>query len=391
MHAPDAAPSPVVAEIDLSAVRHNARVLMRRARPARLMAVVKADAYGHGALPVARALRAEGVRRFAVARLGEAVALREGSLRDPILLLEAPLPHHLPAYARHGLEVTISSVEAAEAVIAAAREAGTRLRAHVKIETGLNRIGLMPEEAAPVLRRLAASPHVALAGVWTHLASAGDPAQQRFTRQQVARLRAVIEALPPALADALARRVHAANSAALLNGALEGALEDMLPHVPAFTRAGIALYGAGPTQALAEAAGLRPAMRLAARVTHVKTIAEGGTVSYGRTWAGPRPTRLATVGAGYADGYARRLGGVATLGLGGRHVPVVGAVCMDMLMADLGPPGGAADAIRVGDEAVLFGAGGPSVFDVARWAETLPYEVCCAVAARVPRRYLPEA
>ncbi len=375
-----------MAEISLPHLRHNARVLQRRASGADVLAVVKANAFGHGAVAVARALRAEGVRHFGVARVPEGIALRAAGLDGRILCFEAPLPEHLPAYIAHRIDATVPS--AAGAAVAAARTHGP-LRVHLKIETGMGRLGVTPEEAPAVAKRLAEAPGVTLAGVWTHLATAGEAASEAgraFVREQMARFGEALGRIRDTLGGALTPgcRVHAANSSALI----AFPEESVRAFQPTFARAGIALYGLADTEALAEDAGLRPAMRLVSRVTHIKTVEAGTSISYGRTWRAPRRTRIATVGAGYGDGYHRILSNRAEVGIGGARFPVVGAVCMDLLMADLGPPGSAPGRrVEVGDEVVLFGAGGPSAFEVARWAETIAYEVCCAVAARVPRRY----
>lgn len=367
--------SPVQAVIRLDHLRHNVQSLRALAGEATLMGVVKADAYGHGALRAATVLHEEGVRHFAVARVSEAVALRDAGLTAPILVLGAPLPHHLDAYAAHNLGVTVSSVTVADAVMDAATPSAP-LHAHVKVDTGMGRIGLAPEEAPAVVDRLRRAAGVEIAGLWTHFAAA-DADDPSFAHQQLDRFERVasqIEDAPPCL--------HVANSSALLT--LSKRLSTLSP---ALVRTGIMLYGLADRADFAAEADLRPVMQFTAQVTHVKTVAPGTTISYGRQWEAPRETRIATIGAGYGDGYPRLCSNRAEVGLHGKRVPVVGAVCMDMLMVDLGPPGTGPD-VAVGDTAVLFGPGGPSAFDVATWAETIPYEVCCRVDERVPRRYI---
>lgn len=367
--------APTVAEIDLARLRHNARVLQARAGGAELMGVVKADAYGHGAVSVVRALQAEGVRRFAVATVPEGIRLREAGVDDAILVFGAPLPETLPAYVACGLEVTVASEAAADAVAAAARTQGP-LRAHLKVDTGMGRLGVPPADAARLVRRLKQAPGVTLAGLWTHFATSDDP-DPSFAYEQLARFEA---ALAP-LYDA-AEYVHVANSAAVLR-----LPESHRAFGRALVRAGIGLYGLTALPGLAEAEGLRPVMRLVSRVAHVKTVEAGATISYGRRWRAEAPTRIATVAAGYADGYPRLVSGRADVGLGGRRYPVAGTVCMDMFMVDLGDPAGPGAGVEVGHEAVLFGEGGPSTMEVAGWAKTIPYEICCGVGGRVPRVY----
>ncbi|MDX1547407.1 MAG: alanine racemase [Rhodothermales bacterium] len=370
-----AAPTPTVAEIDLDALRHNVRVVRERAGDAALMGVVKADAYGHGAVPVARALVAAGVGRLAVATVPEGAALRAAGIDAPLLVFAAPLPGFLPAYVRHGLEVTVPSLEAAEAVVRTAQEAGP-LRVHVKVDTGMGRIGVPPAEAEAVVRRLERAPGVTLTGLWTHFATADEPGSA-FPAEQLRRFEPVLRTVAEAF-----EHIHVANSGALF--AVPESTEPL--GARALARAGIALYGLLDLPAAREQ--LHPMMRLVSRVMHVKTVEPGTTISYGRRWRAERRTRIATIGAGYADGYRRLLSNRAEIGLGGRRYPVAGTVCMDMFMVDLGPPEGPGGAVAVGDEAVLFGQGGPSAFEVAAWAETITYEVTCGVSARVPRVYL---
>jgi alanine racemase len=370
---------PVTATIRLDHLRHNVRTLQAEAGPTDLMAVVKADAYGHGAERVVRTLQEEGVHQFAVARVAEGTALREAGITDPILVLGAPTPDDLAAYRAHDLDVTVSSPAVADAILdrsAAGAEAPWRV--HVKVDTGMGRIGLDPDDAAGVVQRLYDAPHVRLVGLWTHFATADEP-ESAFAEAQLDAFRALANRLGD-----LPQRVHAANSSALFT--LGARLESFQP---AFVRTGIALYGLADRPALADAAALRPVMALTSRVTHLKTVAPGTSVSYGRTWTADRPTRVATVGAGYGDGYPRLCSGRADVRIRGTRRPVIGTICMDMFMVDLGPPDAPlARAAAVGDPVTLFGAEAPTAFDVADWAETIPYEVCTGISPRVPRRYV---
>lgn len=369
-----------MAEINLAHVRHNARVLQAQAGPAPLMGVVKADAYGHGAVRVAQVLREEGVRHFGVATVPEGIALREAGIEEAVLVFAAPLPHHLPAYAAHRLDVTVSSSSVADAVVAASREHGP-IRAQLKVDTGLGRIGVPPGEAADVARRLRAAPDVTLAGIWTHFATAEEEGDA-FAAEQLARFRTSLAPLADLLRENPDVHLHAASS-----GPLRTLRDSYTTFEPTLVRTGIGLYGLASEAAMVDAAGLRPVMRLLSHVTHLKTVEAGTTISYDRTWRASRPTRIATVGIGYADGYPRRLSNRGEVGLRGRRYGVAGLVCMDMLMVDLGDPAGPGADVRVGDAVVLFGAGGPSAFEVAERVGTIPYEICCGVAARVPRRY----
>ena len=383
LHPPSLHFSPIRAEIDLDALRHNVRVLRGYAGDVVVMAAVKADAYGHGAVPVVRALQTEGVRHFAVATVHEGIELREAGIEHPIYVLGAPLPDALPAYARHRLVVTISSVEIADAVIAGTSESGAYqtgasrtgpLTVHIKVDTGMRRLGLLPEEVQETLARLRTAPGISVDGIWTHFATV----DRTFTLKQLGRFDALVESLedpPPA--------THVANSGTLLHlpetsrgrtlvrlgGALFGLVVDRLPEV--------------------EEPDIRPIMRLMSRVVHIRAVQPGDTVSYGRTWTAERETRIATIAAGYGDGLPRSLSNRGSVGIGGAMYPIVGRVCMDMLMVDLGPPI-PSDSIRLGDDVVLFGPGGLSAMELAEAAGTISYELTCGLTKRVPRQYLGE-
>ncbi len=368
------APAALWAETDLGAIRHNLRQLAGAVPggPGRVMGVVKADAYGHGAVPVARVLVEEGAEVLAVAKLPEAAELRRSGVEARVLVLAAPLPEFLPAYERLGLEAVVSSAEVARAVI----EAAPGVAAHVKVDTGMHRLGLAPADAPAAVRQLQAA-GVTVAALWTHLATA-DAARPGFVLEQVRRFDAVVRDL----GDEAPPLVHLANGPAHVR----------LPPLtsrPALVRLGGVLYGLASDRAMAGAmTGLRPALRLVARVVHLQTVDRGESVSYGQTWTAERPTRIATLAIGYADGLPRALSNRGEVGIGGARYPIVGRVCMDMTMVSLGAPGGA--PVGVGDEAVVFGPGGPSAEDAARAAGTISYELATQIGARVPRRVLAE-
>ena len=368
--APVDEPAALWAETDLGAVRHNLRQLAAPVgRAGHVMGVVKADAYGHGAVPVARALAEEGVEVLAVATVPEAAELREAGIDARVLVLAAPLPEFLPAYERWGLEAVVSSAEVAQAVI----QTAPTVPVHVKVDTGMHRIGLAPADAPETVRQLTAA-GVPVAALWTHLATA-DAAQPGFALEQMRRFDAVVRDLgtdaPPL--------VHLANGPAHVR----------LPPLtsrPALVRLGGVLYGLDSDPAMASATShLRPALRLVARVVHLQTVTAGESVSYGQTWTAERPTRIATLAVGYADGLPRALSNRGWVGIAGTRAPIVGRVCMDMTMVSLGEPG--ALAVAVGDSAVVLGPGGPGAEEVAAVAGTISYEVTTQIAARVPRRY----
>ncbi len=369
--------APVTATVDLAAIRHNARVLQERAGGADVMAVIKADAYGHGEGPVARAVHEAGVRHYGVARLPEGIHLREDGHPGRILVLGAPAPGQLSQYVKYDLDLTVPSADIAAAVVRHASPEAP-LRVHVKVDTGMGRLGVAPDDVPAILTRLADAHGVHLAGLWTHFATADAPGSS-FAQTQLDRFRAVVDAV-----DVDVEHVHAANTGALLTiGAPTHEFDASL------VRSGIGLYGLAATPELSARLDLRPAMRLTARVTHLKTVPAGTPISYGAHWHAPRRTRIATLGVGYGDGYPRRCSGRASVRIEGTLCPIVGTICMDMCMIDLGPPDQApATRVARGDEAVLFGPAGPTVHDVAQWSDTIPYEIFCGVSPRVPRQYV---
>jgi alanine racemase len=377
------------AVIDLGAVGRNARELARLARPgARLMAVVKADAYGHGAVPVAKTALQNGAEWLGVARLEEAVQLRRAGIGAPILVFGPTPPEAAGRLVENDLRQSVFSLETAAAYAAHARRRGRRIALHLKVDTGMGRLGLLPAAlAAPgsgdrlgeaFRREVAAIARLSgteLEGVFTHFASA-DASDLSAARGQLALFEEILAALA---ADGIEFGLrHAANSAALI--ALPEARLDLV-------RPGIALYGLPPSPEIdLGSVRLAPAMTLVTRIAHLKAVPAGFAVSYGMTYRTPAPTLVATVPAGYADGYSRRFSSAGAMLVRGVAAPVIGRVCMDLTMLDVGGVPG----VAVGDEAVIFGrqAGAEiTAAEIARRLDTIPYEVVCAVAARVPREY----
>ena len=363
-------------EVDLAAIEHNASVLAAAAPGARLCAVVKADGYGHGAAPVAGAALRAGAGWLAVAHAREAEALRDAGLDAPVLLLTEPTPDEVPVVFDCELRSVVYSEEAIVALGAAAARRGRVLDVHLKVDTGMRRVGCAPSEVAALVEAVGRQRHLRLEGLMTHFALADEPGHPANDQQQ--------RCFEDALAG-LERRglrppvVHAANSAALL--ARPSAHFDLV-------RAGIALYGLAPSKALAGRLPLRPALSLHARVGQVKAATGGRGVSYGWRSTLPADTVLATLSIGYADGVRRELGvaGAPVL-LGGRRRPMVGVVTMDQLMVDCG-----ADAeVAVGDEAVLIGGAGPQAVTADDWADllgTISYEILTGLGPRTPRQYV---
>ncbi len=360
------------AEIDLSAIRANAARLLALAGPgSSLCAVVKADAYGHGAAETARAALAGGASHLAVALLSEALALREAGIGAPILVLGAVQPEEAAEALAADLEASVFDAATIEAFDRAGRRAGKKARLHLKVETGMSRVGCDPSEAPSLAALIATLPGTSLAGLYSHFANA-DEEDLSFARLQLARYRGALDAIVAAGLDRPLR--HIANSAATLW--LPESRLDMV-------RAGIALYGLTPASGRLFDPGFLPALSIHAKVVRLRTIEAGSTVSYGRTWTAPRRTRLATIPLGYADGYPRIISGKAWAGAGGFRLPQIGRVCMDMCMFD------ATDAPEVveGSELVLAGPGGPSLDVIAELAQTINYEIACHAALRLPRLY----
>ena len=378
---------PAWAEIDLDAVRHNVSLVGQLAGPrTKVCAVVKADGYWHGAVPIARAALEAGASWLAVALVEEGVALRDAGVDAPVLVLSEPPSGAMEAVVEHQLTTTVATRGGVAALAAAARRAGSEqpVPVHVKVDTGMHRVGVASEDVAE-LAAAAVAAGLRFEGLWTHLAVAEDPAEEAraFTSEQLTRFDAALAAVRRA--GHRPDVVHVANSAGLI--AHPASRFDLV-------RVGIALYGILPDErlgpVLTELTGgrsLRPVLSLRSRISAVRDLPAGARPSYGRRRPLPEDARVATVPLGYADGVPRRLfdAGVAVL-VGGRRRPLAGTVTMDQVVVDCGPPG--RWPVAVGDEVVLLGRQGDEEVTAAEWAEglgTIPYEVVCGIGARVPR------
>jgi alanine racemase len=359
-------------EVDLDAIRGNVR-LARRVSGAAVMAVVKADGYGHGAVPVSRAALDGGARWLAVARAEEALELRAAGLDAPVLVLGWVPPDAFGPLIAAGVSLTVWSSEQIRRVSAAASHLAARAGVHVKVDTGMNRIGAAPADALDLALQAARSPALQVQGLFTHFACA-DELDGEITAQQQKAFGEVIDTL--AAAGLRPPLVHAANSAGTL--AVPGAGYDLV-------RFGIAMYGLSPGPQLVLPPAVRPALTWKTVLAQVKDVPAGQGVSYGHAYTTTETERIGTLPVGYADGW-RRVTGNEVL-IGGRRVPVRGQICMDQCMIGLDDVPGA----RVGDEAVLIGSQGSQRIgadDVAdRWG-TIGYEVVCGIGHRVPRVYL---
>jgi alanine racemase len=366
----------VWSEVDLEAIRANVRALRELVAPAAVLAVVKANGYGHGAADVARAALDAGAPWLGVARVEEGVQLRGHGIDAPILLLSEPPVSAAEAVVTNSITPVVYTDAGVDALAKAVASFGgrERLSVHLKVDTGMHRVGCDPEQSVPLAARIDASSELELAGVCTHLAVADETANP-YTEEQLARFDATLDSLR-AHGHQLGL-VHAANSAAAL--ARPEARHDLV-------RIGLAVYGLPPAPSLRDIVALRPALSLHARVMMVRELDEGERVSYGLRYTLARRGRIATVSAGYADGVPRNLGlaGGHVL-IGGRRHPIVGAVTMDQLMVDVGD-----DPVQAGDEVVLIGRQGDDEVTATEWADhldTISYEVVTGIGARVARTY----
>ena len=361
------------AEIDLGALRHNYEEIKKNIRGgAKLCAVVKADAYGHGAVAVARVAVEAGASYLAVATLGEAIELREAGFTTPILLLGLVLPDEARDIVDYDVTQVVCELPLAEAISREAVRQHKVAKVHLKVETGMGRIGVRPEEAAELAAYVAGLPGLVLEGVFSHFATADDR-DKTYARAQLA-------AFQRALAAIEARGIHVqlrhiAESAAILE--LPEAHLDMV-------RVGIIQHGLWPSAEVAHPIALSETMRLLARVVFLKRVHAGESIGYGRAFVARRESVVATLPIGYADGYIRAYGAEGYAVIRGQRAPICGRVCMDQVMVDVTDIPG----VAVGDTALLFGGEALPTDTAARWLDTINYEVTCLVAPRVPRVYV---
>ena len=369
-------PRPTWIEVDAAALRANLAQLRHRLPPGcRLMAVVKANAYGHGAVEVTTTLAAAGADAFAVATLGEALELRAAGIATPILVLGYTPAPQIAEAARHGITLTVFDRASLEAAAATAQQLHRQITLHLKVNTGMNRLGVAPEEVAPLLEAAQHMPGLHLEGIFTHFATADS--DLAYAREQFARFQAMLadlteRGLRPPLA-------HAANSAALLT--LPETHLDMV-------RSGIALYGLDPdVDSCPLPPGFQPALSWKAQVAQVRALRAGDSVSYGREFIADRPMTVATLPVGYADGFPRRPHHWDHVLIHGEPAPILGRVCMDQTIVDVTDLH-ARTPVRQGDEAVIIGRQGDAAISAATAAArlgTINYDVVSRILSRVPR------
>jgi len=358
------------AEINLEAIKHNISAIRKLlGAKVKFMAVVKANAYGHGAVAVSRAAVEAGADSLAVANLKEALELREAGIVSPILLLTESPTSVMDEIVQYDLSQTIYSYAEAKALSDESQKRHKNAKVHIKVDTGMGRVGVSPSEAGAFIAKAASLPGLELEGLFTHFAKAEDP-HDNFTKEQFKKFKQVM-----AKVDNIPIK-HAANSA--------GVLFHPETHLD-MVRVGLMMYGLYPQGNSRSKINLKPALSFKSRVTYLKKVPAGTPVSYGATYAAPVDTAIATVPVGYADGFSRRLSNHGQVIIRGKRYPVVGRVTMDLTMVDVGN-----SKVEVGDEVILIGEQNGQVIsadEVAKLEDTISYEVICGIGKRVPRIY----
>jgi alanine racemase len=362
--------------IDLQALRHNFRQLREICSSgAQIMAVIKADAYGHGLLPAARALQAEGADYFGVAYLAEGLSLRRAGIGTPVLLLMGIVPEEAAAAVAANLEVALFRRDLAASLAAQARQQHTKAKVHVKIDTGMGRLGILPAEVSQFLEYLAGLPELEVVGLISHFAES-DVSDQSYTLKQLQDFEDLLRQMRDRGWSVPAS--HMANSAAIMY--VNRSHLNMV-------RAGISLYGSPPSPGIQTRVRLRPVMSLRTQVLQLKDLPAGAGISYSRTYIAPKPIRLAVLPVGYCNGYSRLFSNRGWVLINGRRAPIRGRVCMNLTMVEVTD----LSDVKHGDIVTLLGqdgAGSLSADDLAAWAETISYEIYCILGNSNYRRYL---
>ena len=369
---------PTIIEVDRAAIVHNLRAIRAHVGDGvQIMPVVKANGYGHGAVEIAKTCAANGADRIAVARAGEGVALRAAGISLPIVVLSYSRAVEMESVVAHDLISTIGEISVARALSESAQAAGKSARLHIKVDTGMGRFGLLPDEVLDFVKQIQHMPALEIEGIFTHfgVADSIDEDDRAYTRGQIAKFEAAIDQLRAAGITIPIR--HAANSAATMY--YPQAHYDMV-------RPGICLYGLRPNRDLDPAFDIRPALTLKSRVARVKTLPPGMGIGYGRTFVTEKSLPVALIPVGYGDGYHRLLSNRGAVLINGVRAPIVGRVSMDQIVVDVSEAG----MVQVDDEVVLLGEqGGARITadDIAQWAETINYEVTTSLLPRLPRVY----
>lgn len=366
---------PVWAEINLDNYRHNIKVIKKRYPDTKVMAVVKADGYGHGAVQVAEAALRGGAERLAIAIVDEGIELRQAGFEVPIQILGGTGEEQLEQVVDYDLIQTVFELEIVKKLSKIAGQKDKKVKVHLKVDTGMGRVGVRPEEAAEMAEAILKIPNIELEGLMTHFATA-DEEDKSYTMQQAQGYRLALKEIEEKGIDIPVK--HVANSATLID--LPDLKYDMI-------RPGIISYGLWPSDQVSHQIDVKPVMEWKAEVIYVKEVPAGTGISYGKTYVTEEKTKVATLPLGYADGYSRHLSNKGQVLIKGQRADVIGRVCMDQFMVDVSH----IDDINVGDEVVLLGKQGDdfiSAEEMAEWIGTINYEVVCDVSKRVPRYYL---
>lgn len=364
---------PTFCSINLEALRWNFRQVRKRVGPqVKILSIVKADAYGHGAAKVAKILAASGSDGFGVATLEEGIELREGGIRSPVLILAGFYPAQLEQLLLNKLTPVVCEIDGLRRLEVLARRRGVSLKFHLKIDTGMGRIGFLASEIDSWLPQVSELKALKVEGVFSHFSHAENVGGS-YSQNQLAIFRRVIQRLRGAGYDP--PLIHLANSAAVVT--LSSAYFTMV-------RPGLMLYGIYPCPEMAEKVSLKPVLSWRSRILQLKRLPKGSSISYGQTYVTQRESLIATLPVGYADGYHRLLSNRGAVLVREERAPIVGRVCMDLTMIDVTDIRG----VQQGDEVVLLGKQGAdqiSADEMARWAETISYEILTSISARVPR------
>lgn len=363
------------AEISLGAIKNNiAQIKQRLPQGVKFMAVVKADAYGHGAIEVSRAALEAGVDYLSVASLKEALELRHASIKSPLLILSESIPSVAREIVRNNLTQTVYSFELLEALSQAAKDLGAKAKIHLKVDTGMGRVGLSPSEIPGILARLKNNHNIIVEGIFTHLAKAED-VNSDFTQKQIDEFQRIIRMVEKEGFDIPIK--HAANSA--------GALYHPQAHFN-MIRIGLAMYGLYPGGKIDKSIKLIPALAFKTKVVYLKKVPSGTPLSYAGTFVSAKETNIATIPVGYADGLSRKHSNQGFVLIRGNKFPIVGLICMDLCLVDIGQY-----EVKVGDEVVIIGEQlGKTITadEVAEREGTISYEVIAGIGKRVPRIYV---
>lgn len=361
------------AEINLGAIAHNLQEIKKKVAPAEIMAVIKADAYGHGLKEVARVALENNARYLGVSTVEEGVQLRKQTT-TPILVFGGFFENQIKACLEHDLELTLFDFERAGALSKQAQASGNSAKVHIKVDTGMTRVGVHWQESLDFICRVSELRYVKIVGIYTHFASA-DAKDKSFAKTQLQRFQKVLTELE--MRNIQIPLKHTANSGAILD--LPESYFDMV-------RPGVSIYGYYPSFEATESINLQPAMSFKSQVVAVKQVESGTKISYDSTYETVKQTKIVTVPVGYADGYNRLLSNQGEVLIRGKRYPVVGQVCMDFIMVDIGLE----NDIQTGDEVVLLGCQGDeeiSIYEICEKLNTIPYEFTCMISSRVPRVY----